>query len=152
MKSYKTKSFKDKIKLRILALRLTIFFMILYMFIIGELGFGDSRKMTDFADTISKIILFGGMIYVFFRISYNKKLLKDKLLRLDEEIKETDERKKFLHDKSGGVVLDILLLILLFITCTTAFINMITFYISFAILMITIILKATSYYVYMKLY
>ena len=152
MKSYKTKSFKDKIKLRILALRLTIFFMILYMFIIGELGFGDSRKMTDFADTISKIILFGGMIYVFFRISYNKKLLKDKLLRLDEEIKETDERKKFLHDKSGGVVLDILLLILLFITCTTAFINMTAFYISFAILMITIILKATSYYVYMKLY
>ena len=152
MKSYKTKSFKDKIKLRILALRLTIFFMILYMFTIGELGFGDSRKMTDFADTISKIILFGGMIYVFFRISYNKKLLKDKLLRLDEEIKETDERKKFLHDKSGGVVLDILLLILLFITCTTAFINMIAFYISFTILMIAIILKATSYYVYMKLY
>ena len=152
MKSYKTKSFKDKIKLRILALRLTIFFMILYMFIIGELGFGDSRKMTDFADTISKIILFGGMIYVFFRISYNKKLLKDKLLRLDEEIKETDERKKFLHDKSGGVVLDILLLILLFITCTTAFINMTAFYISFTILMIAIILKATSYYVYMKLY
>lgn len=152
MKSYKTKSFKDKIKLRILALRLTIFFMILYMFIIGKLGFGDSRKMTDFADTISKIILFGGMIYVFFRISYNKKLLKDKLLRLDEEIKETDERKKFLHDKSGGVVFDILLLILLFITCTTAFINMTAFYISFTILMIAIILKATSYYVYMKLY
>lgn len=126
--------------------------MILYMFIIGELGFGDSHKMTDFADTISKIILFGGMIYVFFRISYNKKLLKDKLLRLDEEIKETDERKKFLHDKSGGVVLDILLLILLFITCTTAFINMTAFYISFTILMIAIILKATSYYVYMKLY
>lgn len=73
-------------------------------------------------------------------------------MRLDEEIKETDERKKFLHDKSGGVVLDILLLILLFITCTTAFINMTAFYISFTILMIAIILKAISYYVYMKLY
>lgn len=38
------------------------------------------------------------------------------------------KEKKFLHDKSGGVVLDILLLILLFITCTTAFINMTALY------------------------
>ena len=65
---------------------------------------------------------------------------------------EADERKKFLYDKSGGVVVDILLLTLLLITFTTALINMTAFNVSFAILMITIILKATSYYVYMKLY
>ena len=113
--------------------------MFIYIIILAEMGFGDSRIITGLAQNVSNIIFFGGMIYILRKISYNKKLLKDKLLRLDEEIKETDERKKFLHDKSGGVVLDILLLILLIITFTTALINMTAFNVSFAILMITII-------------
>ena len=152
MKSYKNKSFKEKVKLRILMLRATIILMFIYIIILAEMGFGDSRIITGLAQDVSNIIFLGGMIYILRKISYNKKLLQDKLLRLDEEIKEADERKKFLHDKSGGVVVDILLLTLLIITFTTALINMTAFYISFAILMITIILKATSYYLYMKLY
>lgn len=152
MKNYKNKSFKEKVKLRILMLRTTIILMFIYIIILAEMGFGDSRITTGLSQNVSNIIFLGGMIYILRKISYNKKLLQDKLLRLDEEIKEADERKKFLHDKSGGVVVDILLLTLLIITFTTALINMTAFYISFAILMITIILKATSYYVYMKLY
>lgn len=152
MKSYKNKSFKEKVKLRILMLRATIILMFIYIIILAEMGFGDSRIITGLAQNVSNIIFLGGMIYILRKISYNKKLLQDKLLRLDEEIKEADERKKFLHDKSGGVVVDILLLTLLIITFTTALINMTAFNVSFAILMITIILKATSYYVYMKLY
>lgn len=152
MKNYKNKSFKEKVKLRILMLRATIILMFIYIIILAEMGFGDSRIITGLAQNVSNIIFFGGMIYILRKISYNKKLLQDKLLRLDEEIKEADERKKFLHDKSGGVVVDILLLTLLIITFTTALINMTAFNVSFAILMITIILKATSYYVYMKLY
>ncbi len=152
MKNYKNKSFKEKVKLRILMLRATIILMFIYIIILAEMGFGDSRIITGLAQNVSNIIFLGGMIYILRKISYNKKLLQDKLLRLDEEIKEADERKKFLHDKSGGVVVDILLLTLLIITFTTALINMTAFNVSFAILMITIILKATSYYVYMKLY
>ena len=152
MKNYKNKSFKEKVKLRILMLRATIILMFIYIIILAEMGFGDSRIITGLAQNVSNIIFLGGMIYILRKISYNKKLLQDKLLRLDEEIKEADERKKFLHDKSGGVVVDILLLTLLIITFTTALINMTAFYISFAILIITIILKTTSYYVYMKLY
>ena len=152
MKNYKNKSFKEKVKLRILMLRATIILMFIYIIILAEMGFGDSRIITGLAQDVSNIIFLGGMIYILRKISYNKKLLQDKLLRLDEEIKEADERKKFLHDKSGGVVVDILLLTLLIITFTTALINMTAFNVSFAILMITIILKATSYYVYMKLY
>ena len=152
MKNYKNKSFKEKVKLRILMLRATIILMFIYIIILAEMGFGDSRIITGLAQNVSNIIFLGGMIYILRKISYNKKLLQDKLLRLDEEIKEADERKKFLYDKSGGVVVDILLLTLLLITFTTALINMTAFNVSFAILMITIILKATSYYVYMKLY
>ena len=152
MKNYKNKSFKEKVKLRILMLRVTIILMFIYVIILAEMGFGDSRVTTGLSQIVSNIIFVGGIIYILRKISYNKKLLQDKLLRLEEEVKETDERKKFLHDKSGGVVVDILLLILLLITFTTANINMTAFYISFAILMITIILKTTSYYVYMKLY
>lgn len=152
MKNYKNKSFKEKVKLRILMLRATIILMFIYIIILAEMGFGDSRIITGLAQNVSNIIFLGGIIYILRKISYNKKLLQDKLLRLDEEIKEADERKKFLYDKSGGVVVDILLLTLLLITFTTALINMTAFNVSFAILMITIILKATSYYVYMKLY
>ena len=92
MKNYKNKSFKEKVKLRILMLRATIILMFIYIIILAEMGFGDSRIITGLAQNVSNIIFLGGIIYILRKISYNKKLLQDKLLRLDEEIKEADER------------------------------------------------------------
>ena len=54
--------------------------MLVYMVIVGELGGGDSRMMTDFANAASDILFFGGLIFVFYRIVRNKRLLKSQML------------------------------------------------------------------------
>lgn len=146
------KAFSKKIHTRIRLLWLVLLLMIVYMIVVGELGWGDSRKMTDLAVLVSKIIIFGGMIYVIYRLRYNKKLLSNQHLLASQSVKEADEREQFLHDKSGGLVINILLICLLFITGTAALINMIAFNISLLILIITLLLKIGSYTIYSKMF
>lgn len=148
MKSSNGLNYTDKIKWRIRILWITLVAMLIYIFIVGVTGGGDSRIMTDLANTVSSIIIFGGIIYIGVRISHNKKLLKNRLLLKYQLLKEQDERDQYLHDKSGGTVLDILLIVLLFITATAALYNMPAFYVSFTILLVTILLKTGAYLFY----
>ena len=121
--------------------------MLIYMVIVGETG-GDSRVMTNFAGITSKVIFFGGILFILRRILRYKKLLKNKALLKEQMQTELEERKQYLHDKSGGAVLDILLLFLLFATVTTALYNMTAFYVSIVILAVTLFLKITAYVFY----
>ena len=61
---------------------------------------------------------------------------------------EQDERNLYLHDKSGGIVLDILMACVLFITLTASLFHMVVFYACLGILILAIILKAAAYYYY----
>ena len=63
MKTYKQLTYSDKIRWRIRALWILLFFMLIYMVVIGEMNLGDSRIMTTLANDVSRIIFFGGMIY-----------------------------------------------------------------------------------------
>ncbi len=126
--------------------------LFIYMIVIGEMGMGDSRMMTPLAQNISRIIFFGGGAYVIYRIVHNKKLLINKQSLVEQKRKEEEEREQFLYDKSGGIVVNILLCILLFVTCTAALSNMVAFYVSFGILGATILLKIGSYIFYSKRY
>ena len=148
MKSSNGLNYTDKIKWRIRILWITLVAMLIYIFIVGVTGGGDSRIMTDLANMVSRIIIFGGIIYIGVRICHNKKLLKNRLLLKYQLLKEQDERDQYLHDKSGGTVLDILLIVLLFITATAALYNMPAFYVSFTILLVTILLKTGAYLFY----
>lgn len=152
MKKYINKNYAEKIKIRIRIYWGVVFIMLVYMFIVGELGLGDSRKMSSLANDISRIIFFGGLLYVILKIVSFKKMLKDKTKLLTELQSELDERKQYIHDKSGGIVVDILLLILLFITCTSALYDTVIFNTAFAILLITIGLKILSYIILNKIY
>ena len=148
MKNSEKSNYTDKIKWRIRISWMILVAMLIYMFIVAETGGGDSRIMTDLANTVSGIIFFGGMIYVIVRIVHNKKLLKNRLLMKEQMKLEQDERNQYLHDKSGGTVLDILLVFLMFVTVTTALYNMTAFYISISILAFAILLKAGTYLFY----
>ena len=88
--------------------------------------------------------------YIVYRIIANKKLLKNRLLLKEQLREELDERNQYLHDKSGGVVWDILLIVLLGITVTAALFNMAAFYTSFTILGIAIVLKVSAYWIYSR--
>ena len=91
-------------------------------------------------------------MYVIYRIVHNKKLLENRFLLLEQQKQESDERVQFLYDKTGGIVVDTLLLILLFVTCTSALCNMMAFNISLSILVTTVSLKIGSYLFYNKKY
>ena len=148
MKNFEKLSYTDKIKWRIRFSWMILVVMLFYMFIVAETGGGDSRIMTDLANTASGIIFFGGMIYIIVRITHNKKILKNRLLMKEQMKLEQDERKQYLHDKSGGTVIDILLVFLMFVTVTTALYNMTAFHISISILAFTIFLKVGTYVFY----
>lgn len=151
MKSFNQITYTDKIKWRIRGLWLLIIAMLAYMVVIGEIGGGDSRIMTDLAERVSRIIFFGGLGYVVYRLIQNKKLLKDRSLLKEKMWAELDERNQYLHDKSGGIVFDILLLCLLFTTLTTSLFNMPAFYTSAAILAAAVLLKITVYLIFNRI-
>ena len=148
MKAYKQLTYSDKIKWRIRALWVLLFFMLIYMVVIGVMNLGDSRIMTTLADDVSRTIFFGGIIWVIYKIVQNKKLLKNQYL-LKQKLKyELDERNRYLYDKSGGIVWDIMFVSLLFVTLTTSLINMPAFYASFTLLCVAVILKIVTYFWY----
>ena len=113
MKTCKHLTYTRKIQWRIRALWLLLTGMLVYMVLIAELGGGDSRMMTPLADKFSRIVFFGGLGYVIGRICKNKQLLRSRQLLQQQMKTELDERNQYLHDKSGGIVADILLAILL---------------------------------------
>ncbi|MEE1463201.1 MAG: hypothetical protein UF444_11070, partial [Ruthenibacterium lactatiformans] len=115
MKTCKHLTYTREIQWRIRALWLLLTGMLVYMVLIAELGGGDSRMMTPLADKFSRIVFFGGLGYVIGRICKNKQLLRSRQLLQQQMKTELDERNQYLHDKSGGIVADILLAILLFV-------------------------------------
>ena len=147
MKKYSNMSYTDKIKWRTRILWCVLVLMLVYMVVISELGGGDSRIMTDLANKVSRIIFFGGMAYVIYRIVHNQNLLKDRSLLKEQMLREYDERNQYLHDKSGGIVLDALLICILFITLTASLFNMAAFYTAYVILMLAVIIKAVTYFI-----
>lgn len=147
MRKYKQLNYTQKIHLRIKMSYVLLVLMLIYMVIMGELG-GDSRIMTNLANFISDCIFFGGIIYIITRIVHNKKLLKNRILLKEQLQNEQDERNQYIHDKSGGLAVDLLLIMELFVTMTTALLNMPAFYTSLVILLVTLFLKAGLYFFY----
>ena len=113
MKRYNQLPFSQKIKWRNRLLWCVFALMLVYMVVIGEMGGGDSRIMTPLADRVSRIGFFGGMDWVLWRIARNKKLLRNRGALREKQLEECDERRRYLHDKSGGIVMDIMLVVLL---------------------------------------
>lgn len=148
MKKSDSLTYTQKIRLRIRFLWLALILMLVYMVVVSELGGGDSRMMTDLATTVSKVLFFGGMVYLIARIVHNKKLLQNRLRMKEQMRNEQDERNQYLHDKSGGTVLDLLLIVELFVTVTAALFNMPAFYTALCLLLVTLFLKITAYLFY----
>lgn len=138
-------SFSGKIKWRIRLLWLSLILLFIYAVVASEMGFGDQRIMTASAAAVSRIIFFGGAFYIICRIIANKKLLRDQWLMKETLKEEMDEHRRYLHDKSGGIVWNILLICLLFVTLTASLINMPAFYTAFSLLCIAVIIKSAAY-------
>lgn len=151
MNGLKNKPLTQRIRWRIRGLWALVILMLVYMVAIGEAGLGDSRVMTDLAQRVSRQIYFGGLVWLLWRIACNKKLLADRARLKAAELQRRDERRRYLRDKSGGWVVDALLALLLFATCTTALWNMPAFYVSLGLLLAAAALKAGSWWAYNRL-
>lgn len=150
MMKCKKLTFAERIRWRIRILWCVLVAMLGYMIFVGETG-GDSRIMTPLANIFSRVVFFGGMIYVISRIVNNKKLLQNPYLLKEQRMMEQDERNRYMHDKSGGIVWDILFICLLFVTLTASLYNMAAFYTSFAILALAVLLKLVTYFLYRQI-
>lgn len=152
MKNLKCNDYVKRIKMRIAVYWGLLLLMIGFMVAVGEMGLSDSRVMSALARSVSSYILFGGMIYVITRIVHWNKILKDDYIIRAEFASEVDERKEFLHYKSGGLLFDIMLFALLCITCVTGVSNDVAFCTSFAILLMAVLLKVIGYVVCSRRY
>lgn len=150
MKTYKQLSFSKKIKWRNRALGCLLVLMLIYMVVVGEMDLGDSRMMTPLAQRVSRIIFFGGMIWVGWKMYQNRKLLADCVRLREQMMQEQDERNRYLHDKSGGVVWDVLFACMLFVTLTASLVDMPAFYTALTLLALAVLLKITAYSFYKR--
>lgn len=151
MKSFESRPYSKTIRLRIAACWTAIVLMTVYMIVLVELGGGDSRMMTRTADLVTDLLYFGGVIFLGVRIHRNKKLLKNRLLLREQQEAERDERARFLHDKSGGLPMDVFLVLAAIAVFRTGLFNMAAFYTAFGLLCAAIALKAGTYLYYNRI-
>lgn len=143
-----------KLRNRIWILTALVMIWLVIMVVLGSWeGIMDSRYMTPLAHNMSRIIFFGSLGFFIYRIFYYKKLLGNRIKAAEEKRLEEDERRQLIHDKSGGLILDILLIFLLAADFWTACItNMAAFETVSIILAVAVILKASSYWYYKRRY
>ncbi len=96
-----------QIRLRIGCIIVFLAVMIFFMVLSGELGWGDSRYMTSLMRTYSGLSFFGCLIYLIVYLVRYRKLLHNRELMEESRILEQDEREQMIHDKSGGILVDL---------------------------------------------
>lgn len=141
-------SFTQTIKNRIYILWLALIALLILMITIGEVGIIDSRYTTQMSEIAYKLIYFGSLVYVIYKINYNKKLLKNSQKLKEEKIRELDERTQWVYEKSGGIIVDIIILGLTLFTWSLAFIDIFAFNTSVIILFFIVLVKIASYFYY----
>lgn len=140
--------FSQVVRKRIWALWAVLALLLIFMVTVGEKGLIDSRYTTNLSQLSYKFLYFGGVIYTIYKIHYNRSLLKNKEKLRQEKILELDERTQWVHEKSGGLVLDILLLCLAAAACVLSFVDISAFNTAVSILFFAVLLKIAAYFYY----
>ena len=78
MRNCKRMPYAQIIRWRIRVSYALLVLMLAYMVLVAEMGGGDSRRMTDLASAVSRLLFFGGFGVVVSRIVHNKRLLRDR--------------------------------------------------------------------------
>lgn len=138
------------IQWRIRLLWLALAVMLAIMVIVGETGGRDSRTMSYFTARGGNGLYWGGLIYVIIRIVMNKKLLKDRLLLKEKQLRERDERNQHLHRMSGGWVMDALLVVSYVAAVVTSCYDNEAFYAAYGLLAAAVLLKSGAYLAYSR--
>ena len=145
MKSCKL-PFSQIVKRRIYLLWAVLALLLAFMVLVGEKGLIDSRYTTGLSQLSYKALYFGGVIYTIYKIHYNRSLLKNKEKLRQEKILALDERTQWVHEKSGGPIMDIFLLCLAAAACALSFVDISAFNTAVSILFFAVLLKIAAYF------
>ena len=126
---------------RIRLLWLALVAMLVFMVVIGELGLRNSQVITGFAYDCGNFLYWCGLFYIIGRIIINKKLLKDRLRLKEQQLRERDEWRQYLHRMSGGWVMDTMLALAYIAAVTASCCDNKAFYTAFALLTAAALLK-----------
>ena len=142
--------FEKTLRLRIWRTRAVLALMVVYMIVVGETGGGDSRMQTRLAEDVSRLLFFGSGAALCVYLFRLHRLRRDRLLRKEQQIRESDERNQMIYDKSGGWVMNAVLVMLLFATTTASMYSMPAFYACYPLLLAAALLKGGAYLYYSR--
>ena len=143
------KSYEKRLTHRLILYRIMIALHLNLVFLIGELSHRgillDARFMTQTAQSVSRLIVFGGMTVLFVLHHRTGQLLKDRMKSKEQQIRENDELSQYIHQQSnsltlkllrGGGVLTVLLL---------SYMDMTAFRTAYSLLISGLCLKAVTW-------
>ncbi len=146
--------YEAQLKRRLVIYRILIVALLVSIFLIGVLSdrgiLLDSRSMSITAQQVSRIIVFGGIIFLLIMHHRTVRLLQNKAELNERHIKENDERQIFINDKSNTLTLELLFGIGIIALLILSYVDMIAFTTVYATVIAGLLLKGVSYFYYKK--
>ena len=120
--------YKKRIKRQNQLLWIGVVLLVVFSVVLGifwnDLGFLDSRQMTDRARDMQRLLVYGTLIYCIVRLVMNRKKLKNPF-QLEEEIRwQKDERRVLVGEKAAKLSGDLTLVGLAVAVFVTSLYNM----------------------------
>ncbi len=136
------KSIKTKKLLLILGL-LGIVSLVVYVSLNGG---GDSRKIPADVLGTGSLAVVASLAYLIYRIKVYSGLLSDKSRLYKYMEKDLDDRKRYVHEKSGGTVWTVAFWASVIITFIAAEYDAKAFYAIYAMFIVLVVLKVAFYF------
>ncbi len=146
------KHYEEKLKLRLMLYRLGVIVLLVLMILIGEMSHRgillDSRTMTQSARNVSSLIIFGGILLFLVLHHRTSRLLRDRTEQNRQKIRENDERRKYIHDRSNTLTLEVLFVAGILAVLVLFYVNMAAFQTAYYLLLFGMLVKGITYLIY----
>ncbi len=143
-------SYVQTLRWRVWALWAQLAVMVAYLVLVTELEALGILLVTDAADLFSRVLPLAAIVYFLVRIFLDKRQLRAQVSRLEQH-REPELDSRVLHDKSGGVVMDIVLFGLLLASLITALVSLSAFCTAFFLLLFALLVKLAAYLLFSRL-
>ena len=141
-----------KLKLRLMLYRLGVIVLLVLMILIGEMSHRgillNSRTMTQSARNVSSLIIFGGILLFLVLHHRTSRLLRDRTEQNRQKIRENDERRKYIHDRSNTLTLEVLFVAGILAVLVLSYVNMAAFQTAYSLLLFGMLVKGITYLIY----
>ena len=146
--------YEVQLKRRLIMYRVLIAVLFVSVILIGECSdrgiLLDSRSMSITAQQVSRSIVFGGILLLLILHHRTVRLLQNQDERSEKHIKESDERRIFIHDKSNTLTLELLSGVGIVALLIFSYVNMTAFSTVYGFMAEGLLLKGMTYLYYKR--